>query len=384
MSPRLASLDDVDELTDDLAAAPLVAVDTEFHAERRFLPKLFLVQLHVPGRGTWLVDPLVSGLLPSLAPALTEARWLVHAGHQDLRLLHAHLGALPETVLDTQVAAGLVGMRYPAGYAALAERFLGRHVPKGQTLSDWSRRPLTADQLRYAATDVELLPAMWGALDSTLHELERHELALQAFAEHRARVTDPPPDDLRWRELPQARALTRREAATAQELVAWRLARAREHDQPPRSVLSDGLLVALARRRPTTTGELAADRRFANKLVKRYGRELVEIIARTERRPEWGWPHVVHRDTDDERLVDVLEATATIVGRTHAWSADLVVPRRLLEDLVLARPASREAMGEVLTPWRDALAGDALWAMWCGEAALTLEGGVPRLVPRPS
>ena len=145
----------------EIARAEWVGLDTEFHAERRWLPRLFLLQVQVPGGTTWLFDPLEDGGIRPLGDLLCERPWVVHAGHQDMRILHAWFGRLPEVVLDTQIASGLLGLHYPQGFSSLVHERLGREVEKREQLSDWSRRPLDQKQIDYAAADVVLLEPLW-------------------------------------------------------------------------------------------------------------------------------------------------------------------------------------------------------------------------------
>jgi ribonuclease D len=238
MPIRLAAVADLPELLAELQAAERLAVDTEFHAERHYLPHLFLVQVHVPGGTTWLLDPLVPDLLSAVAPVLSTRPWWVHGGSQDLRLLRRALGTVPEDVLDTQILAGLTDTWYPAPFAALLERWCQRALDKAATLSDWSRRPLSERQVHYAAADAEALAPLAAALQLRLADLGRTEIARLACLEAQARALGPVPDDA-WREVPGAHQLVRNQPAVLQELLAWRDAIAMEEDQaPPRRARS--------------------------------------------------------------------------------------------------------------------------------------------------
>jgi len=349
-----------------------VAVDTEFHAERRYLPKLYLVQLHLEDGTTWIVDPAQPGHLHALAEPLCATDWIVHGGTQDMRLLLHALGGLPDRVWDTQIAAGLVSEAYPAPYAILLEVYLGVEIEKLATLSDWSRRPLTPRQLSYAAEDVQLLPQLWDCLRARVEALGRTEILAGACDEARGRVVDPPPTDLSWREIGAARALSPQEASILQELSAWREETAEKLDQPPRFVMGNGVMAELARRQPITRESLAANRRLPKALVKRWGTEILERIQRASRRPAWAWPHPISETSAARRVALWLECFARLDGHANAYAVRLVLPSTMAEDLAADRPTTRELLANQLGPWRDALVGERLWQALGGEVGLRI------------
>lgn len=365
-----------------MSRAERVALDTEFHAERRYLPKLYLVQLRLDDGSTWLVDPERSGHIEALAEPLRTTTWVVHGGLQDMRILRDALGALPETVFDTQVAAALVDEAYPAPFAGLLDTWLGVRIQKLATLSDWSRRPLEARQLGYAAEDVRLLLDLWDRLAAEAHALGRTALVRAACAEARARVVDPPPADLAWRDIRAARVLDPHEAAILQELCAWREQTARALDQPSRFVLADGLLTELSRRRPLTLESLAANRRVSRSLVKKHGEEILDRIRRASQRPEWAWPQPVKANSPAARRTSWLRTWAAASGHANRWAPDFALPRRLAEDLASEPPASRAVLANQLGAWRNTLLGDALWDAVQGRAGLRIDGDV-QIIPLP-
>lgn len=374
---RIVGEQDLPELRARLGEATRVALDTEFHAERRYLPKLYLLQLHFDEGSTWLVDPLEPPALHALAEPLVSLDWVVHGGTQDMRILLDALGALPPRVWDTQIAAALHSDEFPAPYASLVERFLDTHVAKLATLSDWSRRPLSQRQLTYAAEDVQLLLPLWDAIWKALPE-DRQPLVADACDEARAAVVDPPPHDLAWRSVMAARLLAPAEAAVLQELCAWRDETARRLDQPPRFVLGDGVVVELARRQPITVESLATNRRMPRSVLKKHGRDIVDRIQRAARRPEWAWPRPVAEGSPESRVVRWLELWARQDGAEHGYAQRLALSTLLAEDLAAARPATRELLANQLGDWRDALLGNRLWRALSGETSLRL--GPPGVV----
>ncbi|MEN0064458.1 MAG: HRDC domain-containing protein [Myxococcota bacterium] len=376
MTVRVATLGDVPEIREGLLEAPAIAIDTEFHAERRYLPALFLVQLRLPDGPTWIIDPLVDGLLPGLAEALRTPTWILHGGRWDMEVLQSALGGLPDQVWDTQIAAGLVGTWFPAPYASLVEQYLGEKVDKSATLSDWSRRPLSDQQIAYAASDVAQLEELWTRLADRLLELGRTELALQACADARQQIVEGPDPDTAWRRLKASAALTPPQLGVLQEIAAWRLERARMINQPERSVLGDGSMIELARRQPTTRGALTANRRIPKALHKN-SEVLLERIARAVRRPSMAWPKAIRRRTPEWQVVAFLEVWAMALGHDCSFAPGLVLPRSVIEDVVLAD--GEAGIKAAIGPWRAGLVWPELLNAVAGRAALRLDAGALQL-----
>ena len=363
MTTRIATASDVPAIIDDLLASDIVAVDTEFHPERRYLPQLYLVQI-ATDRGAWLFDPLEPEPMLAIGPALLKCTWLVHSGLFDLRLLERALGGVARNVIDVQIAAGLVSVDYPAPLGSVLAKHLQVTVAKGETLSDWSRRPLSREQLVYAAEDVLLLGALWRTLRAKLEALGRLEVAAAAFQDAWNSAIDPKGTDL-WREFGGASTLNGRAAATLRDLAAWRDETARLEDQPARAFVPDGVLMEMSRQAPTNVAVLQRDRRLSRSVVKRYGDAIIDVIARASDSPI---PTIAQRGSPAWRVATLLEATAEAGGFAASWAPRLVAPRTRLEALAATSAPSRSTIAEVLG-WRDALAGDLLFDALTGRIA---------------
>lgn len=370
MTWKLATPADVGQLRAELAASPRIAIDTEFHAERRYLPQLFLVQVRTEAGRTWLIDPLDGQVLPAIAPDLAKPDWIVHGGAQDLRILLPLCGALPPRVLDTQIAAGLLSHRFPAGFGDVMERWLGRSIDKAVTLSDWSRRPLAREQLEYAASDVEWLLPLWDRLAEEAVARGRTELVLRACAEARdAAITPPAPD---WRRLPASVILDPDGAAALEALVAWREDLARLTDTPPRVLMSDPLLIELARRRPESRQAMGANRKISKALVREHGDAIVATLAAA--RASGRQPAVIPHGSPASRRLAFLGALASVLGDLGGWATGLVLPPGLLEELAVLDDPTPPAIERVLG-WRAPLVGSEMASALAGGLALRLVGG---------
>ena len=156
-----------------------IGVDTEFLRERTFFPKLCLLQLAAGGE-VWCVDTLRGGL-DVLVPALTApaSRKLIHSARQDLEAFYLNAKRVISPLFDTQIAAGCIGFKPQIGYAELVKTLLDVTLPKGQTRTDWSKRPLTREQLEYATDDVLYLEEIADRLTERLRSLGREKWVLE-------------------------------------------------------------------------------------------------------------------------------------------------------------------------------------------------------------
>ena len=225
-----------------LAGASSIAFDTEFVSEDSYSPVLCLVQAAANGHLA-VIDALAVGDMgPFWEAIVAEGRQIVvHAGRGELEFCLQATGRLPERLFDVQVAAGLTGIEYPAGFGALVQKILGQSSPKHETRTDWRRRPLSKRQIEYALDDAAHLHPLCEALEAKLRELGRLEWMEEEMADwkeelHRAAGQE------RWRRVSGQAGLDARSLAIVRELWQWRDAEARRRDQPARRVLRDDLL----------------------------------------------------------------------------------------------------------------------------------------------
>lgn len=250
-APALASL------LGRLRAAGSFAYDSEFIGELYYVPKLCLIQVSTTEEIA-LIDPLAkidfTALWELLADASVEK--IVHAGAQDMEPVLRFLNRPAANVVDTQIAAGLARLPYPLSLQRLIQDTLGARIGKGLTFTHWDQRPLSSQQLHYAADDVRYLPAVWGLLREQL-EAAGNMAMLREECEAMSVQTpyrfDPETSYLRIR---GCGTLDARQLGIIRELAAWRDAAARAADLPPRSFLKDEIMIELARRAPSTNEKL--------------------------------------------------------------------------------------------------------------------------------
>ncbi len=342
-------IDDAQELSERLkawAGQELVAMDTEFIRERTYYPQLALVQLAVPGE-VLLVDPLAPGVPAVLAgmlqdPAMTK---LMHSASEDLQALLRGCGVVPSPVFDTQVAAALCGLGAGLSYLKLVEQITGHTLEKGETRSDWLRRPLSDSQLKYAADDVLHLHDVHAALAPKLRALGRLEW-LAADSERALRNARNEADDpMPHLSVRSAQMLDLPGQARLRRLLRWRDVEARRSDRPKSWVLDNELAVQLSRRPFEDFHRFNAVLDASPKAPRKARRELWELLSAPLADEELQIPLNRSGETiDKQRLKRMQEAVA-------AKAAELELPEGLL--------GARRHLEALLEngEWPDALAG---------------------------
>lgn len=238
-----------------------IAVDTEFLRERTFHPRLCLVQIATPAESV-AVDPLVIDDLSPLAELMADesVTKVFHACSQDMEVMLHTVGVLPRPIFDTQVAAAFLGERQQISYGALVQTFCGVSLPKTESLTDWSRRPLTDKQIEYAIDDVKYLIVAYTEMMSRLRELGRVDWVLDELrpladeSHYRADRHEA------FRKVKRINSCSRHQLGIARELAAWREDRAERRNIPRKWVMSDDTLLALVKRNPVRVEEFRSIR----------------------------------------------------------------------------------------------------------------------------
>lgn len=367
---------DFEALVDALCEAEAYALDTEFHRERTYLPVLALVQLAVGDRLA-LVDSLAVDIGPLRRLFETDAICVMHAGSQDLEILELECGAVPRRFFDTQIAALFCGYR-TSSLGKLLEGFLDVRLDKSSQLTDWTRRPLPADDLRYAASDVAHLLELRTALLERLDEQGRVRWAEEEIERLRSKDRSAVEPETLWWKLRGKTKLHGRARAVAQEIAAWRDRLARKQNRPARTVLSDMAILALAQRPARNVEQLRAVRNLDLRRFKHSG-ELLAAIRRGTELPK-DEVRMPPRKPENLPSVDGVIALclAWLTQRAGREGLDVTVlgTRDDVTNLVLGQP-SRLAQG-----WRDALVGRQLRAIIEGKAALRVDGTALELLDR--
>ena len=349
--------EELDALARTLESQASIGLDTEFLRERTFFPKLCLLQLSTPGQ-IWCVDTLRIGSLDALMPVLAApgVRKLIHAARQDLEAVYLTARQVVSPVFDTQIAAACIGMKPQVGYAELVKTLLGVTIPKGQTRTDWSKRPLTAAQLEYAADDVLYLGAIADELQGRLQKLGREHWVREDCLELEERRLYEPDAAQAWERLRGIGQLEPEPRARAKAVAVWREKLARERDLPRAWILADAALFSIAQANPVNAAALDAVQPMNDKfaatlldaLARAKGADLQDVEPVQDSRPT----------PEQKALLERLTKTVDARAAELQVSAEVLAPRGELKALAMGRRDTH-----ALTGWRSQEIGTRLLAV---------------------
>jgi ribonuclease D len=375
----------------DVAAAAAIArangrfgIDTEFMSEGRYRALLCLVQIAVDdpeargGSRIILIDSLVDVDFAPLAQLLADPaiEVVLHAGRQDVAILRRVWSTEVTNIFDTQLAAGFAGASAQAGYGNLLGSILGRRVGKTASYTRWDARPLTAEQLSYAAEDVAHLLELADELQRRLGETERLEWAREECRRLESATDERDPETV-WERLPRVGQLDPRARAVARELAAWRERSASQEDRPVGSVLADPALVELAKRQPSNLRGLEQIRGIHPSGVRRRGNAILEAIARGLQAPPIPRDEPRGRsEPGDAPLIALAEALLRARSLEAGLAYELIASRSELEQIVAAaRRNEPEPDVRTLAGWRRELVGADLRDLLAGRNAVSVGPG---------
>ena len=352
-------IDTTDALTAfaaSVAHEPLLALDTEFMREKTYRAELCLFQLAGAGDAV-CIDPLALQDLAPLVPVLTGASSIkvMHAARQDLEVLLPAVG-LVQPVFDTQIAAALAGFPAQVGYAELARRLLGVELDKAHTRTDWTRRPLSAEQQEYALDDVRHLLALRASLLDTLAakgRLKWLEEDLAALANADALRVEP---DEAWKKVKGLPALDEARQRLAQAVAAWRERRAIERNRPRGWILDDVSLREIVLRLPRSAQALGSLPEMPESVVRKCGEELLALVHEAAiADPPPPLPRRERPDPSQLATVKRLAEIASAIAAELEIGAEVLATRRELERLA----AGRQDVN-LLRGWRAEVVGKRL------------------------
>ncbi len=355
--PEFHYVEEPDSLIGELASQERVGVDTEFMRERTFFAHLCLVQVATPG-DIWCVDPLSGHPQDSFWGELLQHEWVLHSARQDIEVVYQTAGAMPTSIFDTQVAAGLLGFPAQMGYASLVKELFDVDIHKMHTRADWSRRPLRNEYLAYAAEDVEYLLPACEVLTERLEEKGRLDWAV----EDSRWLLDPAlydvADEQAINRVKGARNLRGRKRAAAARLAAWREAEATRRNRPRQWIMRDNVLLDIAHTLPRTEFELGDIQGVPGKLVRRVGRRLVdEIAASASDRDDYTPPQ--RPDEGQRALLKEMQARVSACADDLGIAAETVASKRDLSAAIMAHDGGTR----LFDGWRAELIGKELLAL---------------------
>lgn len=354
----IASDEALQPLLHTWSTRPWLALDTEFVRIDTYYPKLCLVQIG-DGHSSVCIDTLALRDLTPLLDVLKrpDMTKVFHAASQDLEIFVQLCGSCPAPLFDTQLAATLLGIGDQIGYAGLVEKQLGVVLDKSLTRTNWSRRPLTAPELAYAAADVEHLAVIYPMLRDALVQTGRlswleEDCVRATQASHY--VTEPADA---WRRLKGLARLSPQAQTVAAALAAWREQQAQTHNRPRKWIIEDDVIYRLAERLPRDLAELRTLNILPARTLERHGDSLLAVLDAAGAAPAVALAR-------DERLMPELKSrvqklleSVRVIATTHHIPAGLLAPRADIETLALE---GAQAQIPLLSGWRREIAGEEL------------------------
>lgn len=362
-------------------SSELLAIDTEFMREKSYFPQLCLLQMATEEEDV-IVDPFAINDLAPLSSLLLDASIvkLFHAGSQDIEILFHELGVVPTPVFDTQIAAAVLGHSLQIGYGSLVSTICGTQLKKGDSYTDWARRPLSKSQLAYAADDVIYLPKMYRIIHAKLVSLGRLEWLTEDFAE----LANPKRYEIlpfeRYKKLKRVNQLSRRQLSAARELAAWREQTAMRRDLPRKWVLTDEQIVEACKREPKNIDQLLLIRGMSEKLSTKDARAVLHAIQTGLNVAENLLPNLTIKKSNEKNVeveVDALSAIARLRAKENNIAFQALVS---ISDLTeIARGHTNCA---ALKGWRREIVGQDLLAFARGETEIQIIDGELKVTKR--
>ena len=360
----------------ELAGCDSIAIDTEFVSEHTYRPELCLIQVSAGGRLAVIDPQTVHDLQPFWQVVANGSHeTIVHAGRGEMEFCLHSVERLPTRLFDVQIAAGLVGIEYPAGYGTLITKLLGESSQKHETRTDWRRRPLSQRQVEYALEDAYYLPLIRDKLVAKLTELGRlgwmqEEMNTWQEGMHRAMSSE------RWRRVSGNSGLDHRSLAVVRELWKWRETEARRRDQPVRRVLRDDLIIELAKRQTADVKRIRALRGMERgDLTHRLG-DLAACIEQALALPEEQCPPRTPREPTPQLSVlgQLLFAALGSICRQSQLAPNLVAGPNDIREWIAYRISNSEhrRLPQLAQGWRAEFVGRLFEDMLAGKISIRI------------
>ena len=352
----------------------LIGFDTEFVSEDSYRPELCLIQV-VCGDSLAIIDPyLVDDTQPFWNVLASPGRTVIaHAAREEIRFCFRFTGHPIAGLFDTQLAAGFVGMEYPASLGTLVQRLVGKILPKGETRTNWRTRPLTKDQITYALHDVVDLQTMYKKLSSSISQLGRDSWVEEEIENLQQKVVDAETRE-NWRRVSGSSGLNTRQLEIIRRLWLWREDRAKELDRIPKRVMRDDLLVELARRGSPSLQKIRGIRGLERRGLGSQYELIAKAIQEALDTPEDELPRRArgNRRSVSPMLSQFLSTSIACISRQHKLAPPIVGNADDVRELLgyeLDR-RSNDPEPSLLKGWRGEIVGKSFRKLLAGELAI--------------
>jgi len=371
----ITTTNDLAEACDRLARHRYITVDTEFLRETTYYPLLCVAQMASADEAV-VVDAIAEGLdLKPFYELMANERVLkvFHAARQDIEIVWHEAGLIPHPIFDTQVAAMVLGYGDSISYDQLVQRVTGDTLDKSHRFTDWSKRPLSPAQVKYAISDVTHLRDVFEALDADLHKRGRAEWVGEEMEVLTSPDTYRVEPELAWQRL-KTRARKPKELAVLMEVAAWREREAQTRDVPRGRVLKDDVVGEIAQQAPTTVERLAGLRSLPRGFERsKWGQDILQAVTRGLARDPKSLPRIERQrgGGNGAATVELLKVLLRMTSERHAVAAKVIATIDELEQIASDDNADVPA----LHGWRRELFGDKALALKHGRLSLAVENG---------
>ncbi|MEW4981572.1 MAG: ribonuclease D [Cycloclasticus sp.] len=375
-------IDTTEQLTDFcnvIKSVPWLAIDTEFQREKTYRSILALIQIATPDIVA-IIDPLACDINP-LLDVLSDKNILkiFHAARQDQEIFYDLRGEPLSPVFDTQIAAPILGHPEQAGYARLVDDILGVQLSKAHSRTDWLRRPLSDEQITYAADDVIYLAKLYPLLENQLKEKDRLNWLAPAFADLCKASLYANPPEFAWKRIRAAKRLKGASLSILQKVAEWREALAQTKNIPRGWLIKDDVLIDIAKLKPSSIHSLSSIRGVSEKFADKFGNTILQLIsAAVDKKPS---PLEAHKKPKkvtekEEALADLLMAQVRLKAATANVNPTSLTNRKELLQLIQGQ---RDI--ELLSDWRNDMVGKDLIATLDGNSSFNVVSGELIITP---
>ncbi len=367
------SVAELQDLCQKMKSEPWLAIDTEFLREKTYYPKFCLLQIATL---EWVacVDPIaLEGHLDELFSIINDPAIIkvLHSCRQDVEIFYQLSGKLPAPVYDTQIVAPLLGFQENTGYAMLVSGFLNINLSKIHTRTDWSQRPLSADQVQYAADDVIYLAQIYQMMQQKLQALGRQDWLKEDFEQlMNEELYDIPPENA-WLKIRGKNKLTGKQLAIVQVLAEWREQVAKKDNRPKNWILRDELILDMAKLQPDNLQSLSEIRGMNDGFVRRSGKQICQLIVKAKDLPglKLKSKGSNKKTQQQEAVLDILTGVVRLRADENSLNPVILATRKELEQLILDDQDS-----PLLHGWRYSMVGQELQELLLGKVLVSIDG----------
>lgn len=352
--------------------APLLILDTEFIREKTYRAKLCLIQIATKDIIA-CVDPIALSDISPLMDIINDKNKLkiLHAARQDYEIFYDLNNKLPEPLFDSQIAASLLGYGEQIGYGALVSKVLGVQLDKAHTRTDWSKRPLSEAQIRYASDDVYYLRQLYPQLIQQLEEKGRKDWLNEEFkALCQTELFITRAEDA-WKKVKGINRLRPRQLAAAKNIASWREKMAVKKDRPRRWILADDIIIAIAQLLPKNKEQLKTIANINNSTIENSGEFILENVNTALKLNEENLPSSIKTNrltANQEIIAELLMTQLKLVATEQNISSSNIANRKMIEKFI-----NGETDIPLLKGWRYQLAGKALEGLYSGKVSLQIK-----------